>query len=125
MFEPQLTPKQQVKIQWARPPALLPLPIATAAPFQLLEVLQQLKRRQLRRRTLDMCEQKNGVAIVILIWGPPEGLGPQKRGTTHISSISITPVHKHLGEVRCNPTQGGFRRSTGAAQIGAKSNGKC
>ena len=44
MFEPQLTPKQQVKIQWPWAPALLSLPIAAATLFQSLEVLQQLKR---------------------------------------------------------------------------------
>jgi hypothetical protein len=43
MFEPQLTPKQQVKIKWAGPPALLSLPIAAAAVFQTLEVIQQLQ----------------------------------------------------------------------------------
>ena len=48
MFEPKLTPKQQVKLQWPGPPALLPGTVATTALLQTLELLKQLKGRQLR-----------------------------------------------------------------------------
>ena len=124
MFEPQLTPKQQVKIQWARPPALLPLPIAAAALFQSLEVLQQLQRRQLRWRTLNAGEQKNGIAVRILIRGTPDRLGLQKRGATNIPSVGIAPTHKQLAQERSNPTQRGFRRAMGTAQVGPKAYSK-
>ena len=114
MFEPQLPPKQQVEVKWAWPPALLSLPIAAAAQFQSLEVFQQLQCCQLRRWTLNTGEQKNGVAVRVLTWAPPNRLGRQEPGTTHISSIGITPVHKKLTQARCNPTQRGFGRANGA-----------
>tara|TARA_A100001388_G_scaffold107831_1_gene79117 strand:+ start:369 stop:539 length:171 start_codon:yes stop_codon:yes gene_type:complete len=44
VLKTQLSPKQQVEIQWAWAPALLSLPIAAATLFQSLEVLQQLQR---------------------------------------------------------------------------------
>ena len=124
MLEPQLTPKQQVKIQWARPPALLPLSIAAAALFQSLEVLQQLQRRQLRWRTLNAGEQKNGIAVRVLIRGTPDRLGLQKRGATNIPSVGIAPTHKQLAQERSNPTQCGFRRAIRTPQVCPKPNGK-
>ena len=49
MFEPKLTPKQQVKIQWPSPPTLLPGTVATTALLQTLQLLKQFQSRQLRR----------------------------------------------------------------------------
>ena len=122
VFEPQLTPKQQVQIQDSWPPALLSLAIAAAAPFQLVQMLQQLQRRQLRGRTLHLSEKKDCVAIGVLTWGPPEGLGRQKRGTADLARIDISPRHNPVAQSRSNPTQGGFRRAMRTAQIGPKPN---
>jgi hypothetical protein len=124
MFDPQLTPKQQVKIQWSGPPALLFLTIAAAALLPALQLLKQLERCHFRRRSFHARDQKDGIAISALAWRPPDRLGLQKRGTPHISRIGITPVHKHLSQARCDPTQRGFRRAMTAAQVGPKSNGK-
>ena len=124
MLEPELSPEQQVKIKGAGPPALLALAIASAALFQALQLLKQLQCRQLRRQTPNLGEQKHGIAVRVLAWRTTLWLGRQKRRTTHILSISITPIHEKLSQAGSDPPEGGFRRPMAAAQVGPKPNGE-
>ena len=124
VVKPQLTPKQQVKIKGAGPPALLELAIPSAALFQPLQLLQQLQCRQLRRGTLHAGKEKDGIAVRVLIRGPPDRLGRQKRGATHITSVGVAPLQENCRQPRSNPTQRGFRRTVRAAQVGPKPNSK-
>ena len=124
MFEPQLTPKQQIQIQAARSPALLQRAIATAAQLQTLQGVQQLKRRCLRRWALDARDQKNCIAVIVLTWRTAKGLGLEEGRAAHILSIRLAPINEKGRQTGCNPTQGGFRRSVGAAEVGTKPNGK-
>ena len=66
MLAAKLTPKQKIKIECARPPALLKRTIAAELSFQTLEMIKQLQGRHQRIGAINTGHEHNSIPVIWL-----------------------------------------------------------
>ena len=72
MIQTPFPPEEEIQIQGAWTPLRLKIAIATKTPLKLMQLLEQLKRRSLRRLSLHSVAQHHGIAVIGLAGWPAD-----------------------------------------------------
>jgi hypothetical protein len=125
VLEAQFLPEEEIEIQRARPPALLPGTVTPELSFDGMKLIQQCQGLLKARIAKIPRDQHHGIEIAGLIRRPPDGRGvqqgrPSAMGT--IPGVGSCPGTDQRFQQRSHRQQGLVGASSRARQIGAEGN---